>query len=180
MDTLVLDQSYRPISRVTWQRAVTLMFNHKVEIVDEYEDRKIRAVSVSFKMPSIVRFLHAVRRKKKAIKFSRENVYARDKGRCQYCSNKVPRHKATYDHVVPKSKGGKTVWDNIVIACMPCNQKKRDMTPEQAGMTLKTKPVRPATLPDVYTFTLSWREGMPPSWRDFLASYQYWNAELED
>ena len=180
METLVLTQSYQPVARVTWQRAMTLMCLGKVEVVDEYSDREIRSMSVTFKMPSIVRFLHTVRRKKKAIKFSRENVYARDKGRCQYCQKKIPRAKSTYDHVTPKSKGGRTTWDNIVISCIPCNQKKKDLSPAQAGMRLKTRPIRPKSLPNVYTFTMTWRDGMPPSWRDFMASYQYWNSELDE
>ena len=180
MDTLVLTQGYQPVARVTWQRAMTLMCLGKVEIVDEYEDREIRSVSVTFKMPSIVRFLHSVRRKKKAIKFSRENVYTRDKGKCQYCSKAVKRPEATYDHVVPKSKGGRTTWDNIVIACSLCNQKKKALSPAKAGMRLKTKPIRPKSLPNIYTFTMTWRDGMPLTWKDFMATYQYWNSDLED
>lgn len=180
MDTLVLDQSFQPIARVSWQRAITLLFNNKIEIVEEYEDKEIRSVSVSFKMPSIVRFLHAVKRKRKQVKFSRENVYLRDKGRCQYCSNRVARAESTYDHVLPKSKGGKTTWDNIVISCKGCNQKKANRTPEQAKMALKTKPIRPKSLPNSNIFTLTWDRSMPPSWKDFLASVAYWNSELQD
>lgn len=180
METLVLTQSYQPVARVSWQRAVTLLFLGKVEVVDEYEDREIKSISVSIKMPSIIRFLHNVRRKKKAIKFSRENVYARDKGKCQYCFRDVSRGEATYDHVLPKARGGRTEWGNIVIACMGCNQAKRDRTPEQAGMHLKNPPARPKSLPNEYTFTMTWKEGLPLSWRDFMASHQYWNSELED
>ena len=91
MDTLVLSQSYQPIGRVSWQRAMTLFFQDKVEVVEEYEDREVRAVTFSVKMPAIVRFLNKIRRKKKACKFSRENVFTRDKGKCQYCGNRVPR-----------------------------------------------------------------------------------------
>ena len=180
MDTLVLTQSYQPVARISWQRAMTLLCLGKVEVVDEYADREIRSVSVAFKMPSIIRFLHSVRRKKKAIKFSRENVYARDKGKCQYCQKKIARAESTYDHVVPKSRGGRTNWENIVISCSKCNQDKRDRTPEQAGMHLRVKPVRPKSLPNVFTFTMAWREGMPLSWKDFMASYQYWNSEIEE
>lgn len=180
MDTLLLTQGYQPVARVTWQRAMTLLCLGKVEVIDEYEDRDVRSVSVAFKMPSVVRFLRSTRRKKRVVKFSRENVYARDKGKCQYCRQPVPRPKATYDHVVPKSKGGRTTWENIVIACTPCNQQKKALTPAQAGMKLHSKPVRPKSLPNVFMFTMAWQPGMPPSWKDFMASYQYWNSEIEE
>jgi 5-methylcytosine-specific restriction endonuclease McrA len=151
----------------------------KVEVVEEYEDQEIRSVTFSIKMPSVVRFVNAIRRKKKVVKFSRENVYARDHGKCQYCSQKVARPEATYDHVVPRTQGGKTVWDNIVIACMGCNQKKGGRTPTQAKMTLKTRPVRPKKLPDVRV-TLSWQKGMPTNWRTWMRSYEYWNGALDE
>ena len=85
METLVLNPGYEPVARVPWQRAITLLFLGKVEIVEEYEDREIRSVTVDFKMPSIVRLLRALRGATQGITFSRENVYARDGGRCQYC-----------------------------------------------------------------------------------------------
>ena len=179
METLVLDTSYRPLMRVSWQRAITLLFLNKIEIIEEYEDREVRSVTVSIKMPSVIRFLRSIRRKKKAVKFSRENVYARDKGSCQYCKKRVTRSEATYDHVLPRSKGGKTTWENIVIACVPCNQKKGGRLPGPAGMKLATKPVKPKKLPDV-RLTMFWSRGMPPSWKTWLRSYSYWNGSLEE
>lgn len=180
METLVLSQSYQPVARVSWQRAVTLLFLGKVEVVEEYEDREIRSVTVAIKIPSIVRFLQSVRRKKKAVKFSRENVYSRDNGQCQYCGNAVTHAEATYDHVVPRRLGGTTNWENIVISCRGCNQKKGGRTPEQAHMMLRSKPVRPKKLADNrWRLTFQWNSTMPPSWRDFLASYSYWNGDLD-
>jgi 5-methylcytosine-specific restriction endonuclease McrA len=180
METLVLDTSYIPVAKVHWQRAVTLMFQGKVEVIEEYEDREIKSVTFSIKMPSVVRFLRAVRSKKKAIKFSRENVYTRDNGKCQYCGHKVPRHEATYDHVVPRAQSGTTVWENIVICCVPCNQKKGNRTPAQAGMKLLSVPGKPKKLPDHMNITLMWGKNMPDSWKQFLSSYHYWNGELEE
>jgi 5-methylcytosine-specific restriction endonuclease McrA len=87
---------------------VTLLFEGKVEVIDEYDDRFIRSVTLEIKMPSVIRFLRAVRARKRTPKFSRENVYARDNGRCQYCMGKIQRHEATYDHVTPRALGGKT------------------------------------------------------------------------
>src|SRR5262245_7675318 len=148
MDTLVLNAGYEPVARVGWQRAVTLLFLGKVEVVEEYEDKEVHSVTFALRMPSVVRFLRAIRGAKKlGLKFSRENVYLRDHGRCQYCQRKVPRHEATYDHVLPRSQGGHTSWENVVIACLPCNQKKGGRTPEQARMILRVAPAKPKRLP---------------------------------
>ena len=180
METLVLNPRYEPIARVPWQRAVTLLFLGKVEVVEEYEDREIRSITFVFRMPSVVRLLRALRGARKAIKFSRENVYARDGGRCQYCGAGVRRDEITYDHVVPRSLGGKTTWENIVVACVRCNQKKGGKTPTQAGMKLRSAPVKPRRLPEVFGITLQFKQGMPESWRAFLRSYSYWHGELEE
>jgi 5-methylcytosine-specific restriction endonuclease McrA len=164
---------------VHWQRAITLLFMGKVEIVSEYEDKEIHSVTFSIKMPSVVRFLKAIRSKKKAVKFSRENVYMRDSGKCQYCGTRMSRAEVTYDHVVPRAQGGKTDWDNIVSACVSCNQKKGGRTPEQAKMHLRSKPVRPKKLPEM-TVTIMWRKGDPDAWKTWLRDFQYWNGALEE
>jgi len=143
METLVLSTGYEPVARVSWQRAINLLFLGKVEVVEEYEDRLVRSVTFAVKMPSVIRFLRAVRNRKRAIKFSRENVYARDHGRCQYCNARVSRQDATYDHVVPRAQGGHTTWENVVICCFSCNQRKGGRTPPQAGMSLLSTPVKP-------------------------------------
>jgi 5-methylcytosine-specific restriction endonuclease McrA len=179
METLVLSPGYEPVARVHWQRAVTLLFMGKVEVIEEYEDKDIKSVTFSIKMPSVVRFLRAIRSRRKAIKFSRENVYARDNGRCQYCALPIPRHEATYDHVTPRSQKGTTVWENVVIACVPCNQRKGGRTPEEAKMHLRVRPIRPKKLPDM-RITIMWRQGMPNSWRAFCRDFDYWNGALEE
>jgi 5-methylcytosine-specific restriction endonuclease McrA len=180
METLVLSARYEPVARVHWQRAVTLLFMGKVEVIEEYDEHEVRSVTFVMKMPSVVRFLRAVRGKRKAIKFSRQNVYARDGGKCQYCQRKVSRSEATYDHVVPRAHGGRTTWENIVIACVPCNQTKGGRTPAQAKMHLARAPVRPKTLPETMAFTITFQPGMPDSWKTWLQSVSYWNAELEE
>ena len=177
--TLVLDTAYIPVARVHWQRAVTLLFMGKVEVVEEYEDKEIKSVTFSIKLPSIVRFIRALKSKRRAIKFSRENVFARDHGKCQYCGVRLARPEATYDHVIPRAQGGKTTWDNVVICCVPCNRTKGNRTPAQAGMTLLSTPVRPKKLPDHVRVTVMWRKGDPESWLQWLSSYSYWNGELE-
>lgn len=170
METLVLDISYLPVARVSWQRALALLSLGKIEVVEEYADRTIRAVTFEIKMPSIVRFLKAARARKKVVKFSRENVYLRDRGRCQYCNQHVPREEITYDHVVPRSQQGTTTWTNVVIACMPCNQAKGCRTPAQAKMQLLTVPVQPKRLPE-QRFTITWRKDMPETWRGWVQDH---------
>ena len=178
METLVLTHAYQPVDRIAWQRAITLWAADKVEVLEAYDDRVIRSVSLAIKMPSVVRFVYQIRTKRTGVKFSRENVYARDKGRCQYCQRKVTRYEATYDHVVPRRLGGQTRWDNIVIACLPCNQLKGGRTPEEAGLKLLAQPARPKSLPPTMRFTLP--RGVPDTWKQYLYDIQYWNGSLDE
>ncbi len=180
METLVLTASYEPVARVSWKRAVTLLFDGKVEVIEEYEDRLIRSVTFEIRMPSVIRFLRAVRARRKMPKFSRENVYARDHGRCQYCAKQVMRHEATYDHVVPRALGGKTTWENVVICCVPCNQKKGARLAADVGMRLWSVPCRPKKLPDALRVTFTFGKTMPHSWKSWLRDFGYWNGELEN
>lgn len=174
MRTLVLDHGYQPHRIVSWQRAVIMLFDGKVEIVEEY-DEPIRSVSITIKMPAVVRMLRAVRGRRRAIKFSRINVATRDDFRCQYCGGKFPLRRLTYDHVVPRSQGGRTAWDNIVMACYPCNEAKRNRTPEQAGMKLRKQPVKPSWLP-VIAFHVDATHSIPDAWANWL----YWHGALEE
>lgn len=182
-DTLVLSPGYEAVATVPWQRAVALMFQGKVEVVEEYEDKDIRSVTFSIKMPSVIRFLQAVRGRRRAVRFSRENVYARDHAQCQYqaapnCPRNLTRAEATYDHVIPRSQGGKTSWDNVVICCVPCNQMKGGRTPAQARMRLRTQPVMPRTLPGIRV-QVAWQPGMPLSWQTWVRDLAYWNGTLD-
>ena len=169
--TLMLSQGYSPIKVIPWQRAITLLFLGKVEVIEEY-DTKIKSTSMVIKMPAVVRLLNAYKRHKKPVRFSRVNIYGRDKYSCQYCSKKITMSDGTYDHVVPRAQGGKTEWTNIVTCCAPCNSKKGGRTPEQARMKLRKKPIRPAWVP--ITIVNVSRERAPDAW----ASYMYWTAEL--
>lgn len=177
MQTLVLSAGYRPIGRVPWETSIVWVLEKLVEVVDEYPDRYIRTVGWSVKMPSIVRFLRPIQRKR-AVKFSRHNVYARDRGRCQYCGRRVSRDEFTYEHVLPRAAGGRTCWENVVVACVPCNQRKASRTPEQAGMRLLSAPARPKTLPEMPR-EIRFTPGMPESWRGWLRDAVYWNSEIE-
>lgn len=169
--TLLLSQSYEPLKVLTWQRAITLLFLNKVEVIEEY-DTNIKSTSIVIKMPAVVRLLGAFRRKKKPVRFSRVNIYGRDKYSCQYCSKKITISSGTYDHVVPRAQGGRTEWTNIVTSCEACNQKKGGRTPAQARMKLRKKPIRPAWVP--ITLVNVTKESAPDAW----ASYLYWTSEL--
>lgn len=169
MDTLVLTAAFEPVRRVSWQRAMSLWMGGRVEVVEAYDDRCVRTVRSRFDMPAVVRFVRGVRRRGKArVNFSKNNVYIRDGGRCQFCLRDVVRNDATFDHVHPKSRGGAKTWDNVVLACFACNQKKRNRTPDEAGMKLATKPRRPTSLASAWGLGLPWSDGMPAKWRTYL------------
>jgi 5-methylcytosine-specific restriction endonuclease McrA len=171
--TLLLSQGYEPIKVISWRRAIALISLGKVEVIEEY-DSEIRAVSLVLKVPAVVRLLRSFRRHAKPVKFSRANIYARDQHRCQYCGVKCPLHELTYDHVVPRSKGGLTTWENITTCCYACNARKANRTPAQAHMRLRSQPHRPQWIAAV-TIRLSTRS-MPQAWRDYL----YWTGEIEN
>ncbi len=170
--TLVLSQSYEPVNIVSWKQAITLLFLGKAEVIEEY-DRNIKTTSLVVKIPAVVRLLSAFRRHKKPVKFSRINIYGRDKYTCQYCGTKKSIGDLTYDHVVPRAQGGKTTWTNIATCCEDCNRHKANRTPSQAGMKLLKVPAQPTASP-VLIVTVS-RESVPDAWRDYL----YWTSELE-
>jgi 5-methylcytosine-specific restriction endonuclease McrA len=141
--TLVLSQGFEPLTIVPWQRAITLLFLGKAEVIEEY-DRNIKTTSIVVKIPAVVRLLSAFRRHKKPVKFSRINIYGRDKYTCQYCGVKKSIGDLTYDHVVPRAQGGKTTWLNIATCCESCNRRKAHRTPEQADMRLLKIPMQPS------------------------------------
>lgn len=197
METLVLNSAYMPINRVSWMDALGDLLTGRAEVVEVYEDKTVRsggsgcpALPRSFdplrtgrrgvwKIPSIIRFITKAVFHRRGVRFNRHNVWLRDKGRCQYCANKLTRAEFTYDHVTPQSKGGQTRWRNIVVACVPCNHRKANRTPREAGMKLRSKPVQPKYLPGQMSPVLSWSEGMPMSWKCFLESVRYWHGDLD-
>jgi 5-methylcytosine-specific restriction endonuclease McrA len=113
---------------------------------------------------------------KKEVKFTRHNVFERDKNTCQYCRKVFPRAELNLDHVLPRDRGGQTTWENIVCSCIPCNSRKSNRLPHEAGMRLMTKPKRPKWRPFV-TINLALRAH--ESWKHFV-DVAYWNVELGD
>ena len=167
MQTLVLDQGYQPQRIIPWQRAVGMLFGGKAEVVEDYAE-VIRSVSFSMPMPAVVRMTRAHRRYRRSIRFSRTHVLQRDGFRCQYCGQDKLPGELTYDHVVPRSRGGKTNWENIVAACKPCNTKKANRTPDEARMRLMKRPMEPSWLPPLRTVVRA--HAVPEAWRVFLES----------
>lgn len=172
MQTLVLSQSYAPIRVVSWQKAVTMFFDGKVEVVSEYEE-DIRSVSLTIKMPAVVRLVRPHKWFFSGPRFSRANVLLRDEFSCQYCGSKPKLQKQlNFDHVLPRARGGRSSWENIVTACFSCNTKKACRTPEEAGMKLRKRPVRPKSLPAMHTrLRLS-------NVHELWESWVYWNGTL--
>ncbi len=133
--TLLLNASFEPLKVVHWQKAITLLCQGKVEVISVY-DREVRSVSITFKLPSVIRLLRYVRIRHRFdyVPFSRANIYARDEHTCQYCGRAHPTSELTFDHVVPVAMGGKKDWENIVTCCVACNRRKGGRTPAGAGM----------------------------------------------
>jgi 5-methylcytosine-specific restriction endonuclease McrA len=165
--------SYFPLSLWPWQETVKAVFLERVNIISEYE-QVVRSPSFEMRLPSVIslkEFIPLARRPA----FTRFNVFLRDRFSCQYCGEHQPAHDLTFDHVVPRSRGGRTTWDNVVTACQSCNLLKGNRLPNQADMFPVTRPYQPTT------FELQENgRAFPPnylhhSWRDFL----YWDSELE-
>jgi 5-methylcytosine-specific restriction endonuclease McrA len=173
--TLLLNASYEPLRVVDWQKAITLWWQGKVEVISVY-DREVHAVSFTFRLPSIIRLLRYVKIKRRLdyVPFSRANIYARDDYTCQYCGHTLPTSDLTFDHVIPVAHGGRKDWENIVTCCIDCNRKKGGRTPTEASLYLIRQPRRPESVRAI-RITIGIRNA-PESWRDYL----YWNVELDD
>ncbi len=130
---LILNQNYEPLSVSTVKRAIILMYSHKVELVERYEGA-IHSISTSIPCPSVIRLYNYIRKPYREIPLNRKNILRRDNHTCQYCGKN--HRPMTIDHIIPKSYGGKDSWENLVAACLACNNKKGNRTPEKAGMTL--------------------------------------------
>lgn len=165
--------SYFPLSLWPWQEAVKAVFLDRVNVVSEY-DREIHSPSVNFRLPSVVSLKEYAPTARRPA-FTRFNVFLRDRFTCQYCGQRFATHDLTFDHVIPRSRGGMTTWLNVVAACGACNLVKANRTPHEASMPLIRRPIQPSS-----TQLQSVGRAFPPnylheSWRDFL----YWDSELD-
>ena len=148
MNVLVLSTGYEPLYRAPWQQAISDVFRGRVEIVEHHPEHTIGTVTGNIPMPTIVRFregvfLNKLRQRRRYIRLNRKNIWLRDGGRCQYCNCSISLSSFEIEHVMPRSRGGQTTWENIVASCALCNQKKGAMTPEEANMRLLKMPVAP-------------------------------------
>ncbi len=172
---LVLNADYRPLSYYPlslwhWQATIKAVFLDRVNIVDYY-DRKIHSPTREFSLPSVVALKTYVRPALYPA-FTRFNVFLRDRFTCQYCGD---RDDLTFDHLIPRSKGGLTRWDNVVTACSPCNLKKGARYAREIGMLPMQAPYRPT----VYELHRNGRLFPPNFLHDSWIDYLYWDSELE-
>lgn len=168
--TLLLDSGYTPVSIISWTRAVSLLWLGKVEVIEEY-DRVVRSPSLAVRLPAVVRLVHRLVRGRRRVRFSRQNIYLRDSGRCQYCDRTLPFEEGTFDHVVPRVRGGRTNWTNVVLSCRECNRKKGARAPEQAGLRLRREPRVPNDIPYM-VFKVHQLSRVPVLWKSYLATLE--------
>jgi 5-methylcytosine-specific restriction endonuclease McrA len=138
---LVLNQDFSPLMVCSVERAFILVYLKKSELVRPANGYKLRSVTQSFPMPSVIRLNRYVNAPYKGVNLTRQNIFKRDGNECQYCGT---RKELTIDHVTPRARGGVDSWTNLVTACKKCNTKKGDYTPEEAGMYLRKKPAKPS------------------------------------
>jgi 5-methylcytosine-specific restriction endonuclease McrA len=141
----------------------------------ETDDDWVRTASTEIQVPRVIRLLDYDKVPKQTVKFNRRNIFARDHNQCQYCGRKFPTSELSLDHVIPRSQGGQTTWENIVCACVDCNVRKGGRTPKQAHLGLIRKPEKPKRSP-LLAMKLTQRKYQ--SWQQFLDN-AYWNVELK-
>ena len=158
---LVLNASFEPLSIVSSRRAVCLVIADKADMV-EADGGFLRSERLTMSSPAVIRLRYMVSAPRRRIaSVSRRAVFARDDYRCQYCGN----HADSIDHVVPRSRGGRDIWDNLAAACRPCNSKKRNRTPDEAGMRL----IRPCRAPRATAWIVVGGSLVPDTWKPYLA-----------
>lgn len=192
---LVLNRCWQAVNVCTVQRAFALLYTGHAQVVNQDENgfntysfkewcdvpadldeaaSSVQTVSVRIRIPRIILLMFFDRVPNKDVKFTRQNVFERDKNTCQYCGRKFERKDLNIDHVVPRQHGGLTTWTNIVCSCIPCNSRKANRTPEQAGMHLIRRPKKPRWRPFL---EIQFTKSADRSWSHFL-DFAYWNVEL--
>lgn len=194
-NVLVLNRSFIPVNVTTVRRAFILVYLDLARIVDEQfrifdfkswselsveaGDEAIGLVNRMIRVPKVILLTTYDRLPRRRIRFSRYNIFARDKNTCQYCGRRFPRSELTIDHVIPRSLGGTTCWENVVCCCIECNRKKGGRPPELAKMRLIAPPKKPNWTP---YFGMNLRNSLKKEeWAPFLnfLDASYWNVELE-
>ncbi len=192
---LVLNRSYLPVHVTSVKRALILLYQGIARAVDEnyrtfnfesWKDlaaadisKSIGLVDRAIRIPRVIILINYDKLPKRHIKFSRANIFLRDRNRCQYCGNEFKKSELNLDHVIPRTRGGISSWDNVVCSCIPCNRQKGGRTPEEAGMKLIKKPRKPEWSP---YYHISINNILYKEWMPFLSLVDnaYWNVELEE
>jgi 5-methylcytosine-specific restriction endonuclease McrA len=198
---LVLNKMFLAVHVISVRRAFCLLFKDLAEVVThedgqfttydftswrevsefraknfrQADDDWVRTANSEIQAPRVIRLLSYERVPKQTVKFNRRNIFARDGNQCQFCGKKFPMSELSLDHVIPRSQGGKTTWENIVCACVDCNVRKGGRTPKQAHMTLIRKPEKPRRSP---LLSIKLTQKKYESWQTFLDN-AYWNVELK-
>jgi 5-methylcytosine-specific restriction endonuclease McrA len=188
--TLVLNRNWQPVNVATVERALTMLWNESARVVDPHNYQMytwadwsqlapregelfIQAIRMRLRVPEVVTLTDYDRLPAAAVSFSRRNIFKRDHYTCQYCGVQPGGEELTIDHVVPRAQGGTSTWTNCVLACVACNKRKADRTPDQAGMRLRKQPIRPNWKPLYASPSVR-----IASWSKFV-SEAYWNVTLE-
>lgn len=193
---LVLNRLWQAVNVCSVRRALTLLFEGHAQVVvsandgafhtfdfnqwrnfsagEPQDDDSVHTISFKIRVPRVILLLVFDRLPKKEVKFTRHNIFERDRNTCQYCGKTLDRKDLNLDHVIPRDRGGPTTWENIVCSCIPCNTLKANRTPPEAGLRLIRKPKRPKWRPFIQV-----NLGAPvhDSWKHFL-DIAYWNVEL--
>jgi 5-methylcytosine-specific restriction endonuclease McrA len=189
--TLILNRNWQPVRVATVARALVLLWNEAARVVDPADFQQyswsdwaklkpldgelfVQAVRFRLRVPEVLTLNRYDRVPVAAVAFTRRNIFKRDRFTCQYCGMQPGTEELTIDHILPRSQGGASTWVNCVLACVSCNKRKADRTPQQAGMRLRKIPRRPSWKP-LYAF----EEPPIASWTKFL-SEAYWNVQLEE
>ncbi|MEW4569838.1 HNH endonuclease [Tautonia sp. JC769] len=189
--TLVLNRNWQPVNVASVSRALVMLWNESARVVDPDDFRLyewadwarlkprddepfIQAVTFRMRVPEVVTLSHYDRYRESTVTFSRRNIFKRDHSTCQYCGSRPGSSELTIDHVLPRAQGGVSSWENCVLACVACNSRKANRTPEQAQMRLRKKPFRPEWRP-LYAYSTMRIE----SWSRFV-SEAYWNVALDE
>ena len=192
---LVLNRSYVPVNITTVKRAFVLFYQGLAKAVDQefatfdfesWSELSIAAhhetigmVDRIIRVPRVILLTAYERVPKRHVRFSRHNIYLRDNNTCQFCGRHFSRSDLNLDHVIPRSRGGKTVWENVVTSCITCNRKKGGSLPAEVGMKMIRHPARPRWTPFM---DFSLHQVRHLEWRPFfnLVDFSYWNVELEE
>lgn len=188
--TLVLNRNWQPVGIATVSRTLVKLWNGTARVVDpndyqiyswsdwsalqpDDDEPFIQTTSLRLRVPEVITLMKYDRVPNRSVAFSRRNLFKRDKFTCQYCQKRPGSEELTIDHVTPRSHGGATTWQNCVVACVDCNSRKANRTPEQARMPLKREPAQPRWKPVYASIGIR-----IDSWSKFVSEV-YWNVELE-